>query len=289
LFNSRDFRRNLQCAVAGLAILAATWVSAAGQAPSDIVPHSSPAEVAEGIELNKGAEAYRGARYDEAIVHFQKATELAPDEPIARLYLATALSQNVVPGLDTPENLRLAQQAIDNFQWVLSKKPHDVNSMKQVAGVYYSIKKLDDARTWQKKVLDEDPKDTDAAYTIGVIDWTQAHQNVLEALTRAGLTDDGAGNATAPAAVMEAIKAKNGDLVEEAMHYLSLAVQMRANYDDAMAYLNLIYRRKADLDWNDQEAREDDVASAVAWTQKAMEARKVNAEKSRAGADSKQP
>ncbi len=65
---------------------------------------------------------------------------------MAKSYLATALSQNIVPGLDTPDNLKTAQQAISIFQEVLAKDPNDVNSMKQIAGIYFNIKKLDDAQ-----------------------------------------------------------------------------------------------------------------------------------------------
>lgn len=101
--------------------------------------------------LNKGVDAYKSAKYDEAIDHFQKATELDPSLPMAKSYLATALAQNVVAGLDTPENLKTAQSAISMFQEVLDKEPTDVNSMKQIAGIYFSIKKLDDAEVWQKK------------------------------------------------------------------------------------------------------------------------------------------
>ena len=51
-------------------------------------------------QLNKGVEAYKSAHYEEAINHFQKATQLDPNLPMAKSYLATALAQNVVPGLD---------------------------------------------------------------------------------------------------------------------------------------------------------------------------------------------
>ena len=54
-------------------------------------------------QLNKGVDAYKSGKYEEAIGHFQKATELDPSLPMAKSYLATALSQNVVPGLDTPK------------------------------------------------------------------------------------------------------------------------------------------------------------------------------------------
>jgi tetratricopeptide (TPR) repeat protein len=202
---------------------------------------------------------------------------------MAKSYLATALAQNVVPGLDTPDNLKTAQQAIDMFQEVLNKDPHDINSMKQIAGIDFSIKKLDEARDWQKKVLAEDPKDPEAAYTVGVIDWMQAHQNTLNALQATGINDDGEGNAKAPKNVMEPLKAKNGPLVEEALQYLNQAVEIRPNYDDAMAYLNLIYRRKADLDWGNEGARKEDVAKAEEWRNKAMGTRKANEEKKNQG------
>jgi tetratricopeptide (TPR) repeat protein len=230
-------------------------------------------------QLNKGVDAYKSGKYEEAIGHFQKATELDPSLPMAKSYLATALAQNIVPGLDTPENLKTADQAISIFQEVLAKKPDDVNSLKQIAGIYFSIKKLDDAKTWQKKVLAVDAKDPEAAYTVGVIDWTEAHENVLKALVPAGLNDDGEGNVKAPKKVMDTIKDENSALIEEGLQYLNQAVANRANYDDAMAYLNLIYRRKADLDFGNDAARNADLAQAEEWRTKAMGTRKANEEK----------
>ena len=234
-------------------------------------------------QLNKGVDAYKSARYEEAIGHFQKATQLDPGLPMAKSYLATALAQNVVPGLDTPDNLKTAQQAIDIFQEVLAKDPSDVNSLKQVAGIYFSIKKLDDAKAWQKKVLAVDPKDPEAAYTVGVIDWTEAHENTLKTLAPAGVNDDGEGNAKAPKKIMEPLKALNGPLVEEGLQYLNQAVANRDNYDDAMAYLNLIYRRKADVDFGNEAARKEDVAKAEEWRTKAMATRKAVEAKKNAG------
>jgi len=234
-------------------------------------------------QLNKGVDAYKSARYEEAIGHFQKATQLDPSLPMAKTYLATALAQNVVPGLETQDNLKTAEQAISIFQEVLNQQPSDVNSMKQIAGIYFSIKKLDDAKSWQKKVLAVDPKDPEAAYTVGVIDWTQAHENTLKALVPAGINDDGEGNAKAPKKVMEPLKQQNSALVEEGLQYLNQAVANRPTYDDAMAYLNLIYRRKADIDFGDEASRKADVAKAEEWRTKAMGTRKANEEKKNAG------
>jgi tetratricopeptide (TPR) repeat protein len=234
-------------------------------------------------QLNKGVEAYKSAHYEEAIGHFQRATQLDPNLPMAKSYLATALAQNVVPGLDTPDNTKTAQQAIDIFQQVLAQDPNDVNSMKQIAGIYFSMKQYDQAKNWQKKVLAADPKDPEAAYTVGVIDWTLAHENALKALLPAGINDDGEGNVKAPKKVMADLKEVNAPLVEEGLQYLNQAVTNRANYDDAMAYLNLIYRRKADIDYGDAAAVKDDIAQAEKWRTDAMGTRKANEAKKNAG------
>ncbi|HUA91327.1 MAG TPA: tetratricopeptide repeat protein [Terracidiphilus sp.] len=234
-------------------------------------------------QLNKGVDAYKSAHYEEAIDHFQRATQLDPSLPMAKTYLATALAQNVVPGLDTPDNLKTANQAIAIFQEVLSKDPNDVNSMKQIAGIYFSVKNLDQAKEWQKKVLAVDPKDPEAAYTIGVIDWTKAHENTLKALQEAGLNDDGKGNVKAPKKVMEPLAKQNAPLVEEGLQYLNQAVANRSNYDDAMQYLNLVYRNKADVDYGNTSAVNQDLAMAQDWTSKAMSTRKANEQKKNAG------
>jgi tetratricopeptide (TPR) repeat protein len=234
-------------------------------------------------QLNKGVEAYKAARYEEAIGHFQKATELDPSLPMAKSYLATALAQNVVPGLSTPDNLKNAQQAISIFQEVLNKEPNDVNSLKQIAGIYFSIKKFGEAKDYQKKVLAADPKDPEAAYTVGVIDWTLAHENTLKALAAAGMNDDGEGNTKAPKKVLEQIKEENTPLVNEGLQYLNQALANRANYDEAMSYMNLVYRRKADVDYTDPATVKADIASAKEWSSKAMGTRKANEEKKSKG------
>jgi tetratricopeptide (TPR) repeat protein len=233
--------------------------------------------------LNKGVEAFKSAHYEEAIGHFQQATQLDPSLPMAKTYLATALAQNVVPGVTSKENLANADHAIGLFQEVIDKDPSDVNSAKQIAAIYFQLNNFDKAKEWQKKVLSVDPKDAEAAYTVGVIDYTVAYKNAKDALAAAGQSDDGEGNVKAGKKVLQDIKDKNQALVDEGLQFLNQAVQNRANYDDAMVYINLVYRRKADLDYQDPNAVKADVATAKEWAGKALGARKANEEKKNAG------
>ena len=229
------------------------------------------------MELNKGVAAFKAGKPEQAITHFQDATKYDPKLPQAKEYLATALAQNVIPGLTSKENLKTAQEAIDTFQQVLVDHPDDVNSLKGVGSLYFNMKKLPEAREWQKKVLAVDPKDPEAAYFIGVIDWTIAHENLLKVLQPAGGNDDGAGNVKIlTKGLCTQVQQQNGPLVEEGLKYLTMAVDNRPNYDDAMQYLNLTYRKKADIDCGNEAARKDDVAKATEWVGKAMGTRKEN-------------
>jgi tetratricopeptide (TPR) repeat protein len=231
--------------------------------------------------LNKGVEAYKAGKFEAAINHFQSAAQLDPALPTAKEYLATALSQNVVPGLTTPENIKTAQQAIDTFQEVLKEHPEDVISLKGVASLYFNTKKFDDAKEWQKKVLAIDPKDPEAAYTVGVIDWTQAHENLLK---MNGNNDDGAGNIKLLTKNnCSDIQKQNGALVEEGIKYLDMAIANRPSYEEAMDYENLIYRRKADVDCGNAAAVKTDVETANDWSHKAMGTRKENEAKKNQG------
>jgi tetratricopeptide (TPR) repeat protein len=230
-------------------------------------------------QLNKGVQAYKQAKYEEAIDHFQRAVNLDPTYPMTRLYLATAYANEVVPQLDSPDNEKTAQMAINGFQQVLQDHPDDLTSMKQIAALYFDLNKFDQAKEWQMKVLQTNPKDAEAAYTIGVIDWTVAYKNAVTALRADNMQDDGEGNVKMPKKMCQELQKDNADLVSEGMKYLQQAVADRPNYDDAMQYLNLMDRRKADLDCGNDAARKADLADAQDWVHKAMGARKANEEK----------
>jgi len=141
---------------------------------------------------------------------------------------------------------------------------NDLIALRQVASIHRNIKQYDAAKADELKIISLDGKDAEANYTIGVIDWTQAYKNATTILGAAGITDDGLGNVKKSKDVCAKLAEVNTPLVTEAQTYLQKAVDINPNYDDAMQYLNLNYRRKADL------------AQADAWVVKATGARKAN-------------
>ena len=227
-------------------------------------------------QLVKGVQSFKAGEYEQAVDHFQESINLDPTYDAAKLYLATAYSYQVVPNLTDANNLKIAHKALDGFDEVLAKTPDDLGALRQEASIYRNIKEYDKAKAIEVKIIGLDPKDAEANYTIGVIDWTQSYKNATTILGAAGLQDDGNGNAKKSKDVCQKLVAANTTLVNEAMTYLQQAVNINPNYEDAMSYLNLNYRRKADLECGNDQARKDDLAQADMWVQKSMGARKAN-------------
>ena len=65
----------------------------------------------------------------------------------------------------------------------------------------------------------------------------------------------------------------------EGIDHLNQAIQLRNDYDDAMQYANLMYRRKADIDCGDPVAVKADLAKADDYVKQAMGARANNEKK----------
>jgi tetratricopeptide (TPR) repeat protein len=234
-------------------------------------------------QLNKGVQSYKNARYEEAIEHFKNAVALDPSLVNARLYLATAFAQQYIPGADTPENNRFAEQAIDEFKKVLEQNPvreAQVSSLKGIASLYFNMKKLDQAKEYNRKVTELDPNDPEAFYSIGVIDWTETYAPRMEERAKLGLkpVED-----LKDKKVCAMLKGKNESKVDEGIQALEKALQLRPDYDDAMAYMNLMYRERADYECEDPSARAADKKTADEWVDKTMATKKAKAEKQGTG------
>jgi tetratricopeptide (TPR) repeat protein len=235
-------------------------------------------------QLNKGVSAYKNAHYEEAINHFQQAVELDPSLLNARMYLATAYAQQYIPAVDSPDNVRMAQQAIEQYQKVLDSNPareQKVNSAKGIAYLYLNMKKFDEAKKYYRMASDVDPNDPEPYYSVGVIDWTASYQPRMEERAKLGMKPEESLNPKNKdqKKVCEELKQKNMPSISEGIDSLNKAIQLRSDYDDAMAYMNLMYREKADVECDDLAARAEDLKTADAWVDKTLATKKAKAEK----------
>jgi tetratricopeptide (TPR) repeat protein len=274
------FRFRIFSSVVGFAILCSTLPLALhGQsAASSATPSSAKASASE--ELKLGVEAYQNRKFGDSVAHFQKAVELDPTSLTGKLYLGSALEQSVVAESQTKENLKIAQQAIDIFQQALQQEPKNLSAMRKIADVYFKIQKWEDSKAWQKKILALAPKDAEANYSIGAIDCQVAAQNARKALQSAGLADDSAGNVRASAKIHKIIKEQNSALVAESISLLNQSLAVQPQNVSIYAYLNLAYRRKADLDWENEQERTADITKAENYWQQAYSIHKAQEQSS---------
>src|SRR5207247_11347782 len=114
-----------------------------------------------------------------------------------------------------------------------------VNRRQSIAAIYFKMKKMDEANQYQRKVTEVDPNDTETYYSIGVIDWTEAYQAASEAKGKEGLKVDD--DIIKDKKLCPALKSQNDAVVQDGIDNLNKAIALRPDYDDAMAYLNLLY------------------------------------------------
>ena len=227
-------------------------------------------------QLNKGVQSYKNAKYEEAIEHFKQAVDLDPTLINARLYLATAFAQQYIPGADAPDNNKFAEQAIDQYKAVLNADPKNVNSVKGIAYLYLQMKQFDKAKEFYRKATELDPNDPEPYYSVAVIDWTQTYQPRMEERAKLGLKPE---EPLKDKKVCASLKDKNMTNIQEGIDNLNKALQLRPDYDDAMAYMNLMYRERADVQCEDPAARAADLKTADDWVDKTLAVKKAKAEK----------
>jgi tetratricopeptide (TPR) repeat protein len=99
-------------------------------------------------QLNEAARAYREGHFEEAEQHARKAAELDPDNKTAPMFIARTIHAQFRPGVQTPENIAKARQAIEAYQNILAKNPSDDEAYKAIAYLYGAIKEDDKLRQW---------------------------------------------------------------------------------------------------------------------------------------------
>jgi tetratricopeptide (TPR) repeat protein len=207
--------------------------------------------------LNKGVAAFKNGQSDAAIEDFKQAKEADPDLLNARLYLATAYASLYIPGAPSAENLARGQQAVAEFKEVLDKDPNNLSAIDgigsilfQMAGQPFDEKKFEESKSYHQRHIQLKPDDPEPYYWIGVIDWTQAFRangEMRVAYNKDNIKKQVKDTDPLPPAVRTEYARKYGPFIEEGINDLQKAISLRPDYDDAMAYLNLLYRRKADM------------------------------------------
>jgi len=206
--------------------------------------------------LNQGIQDFRNGQYDEAINSFQRAKYLDPKLMNARLYLATAYASQYIPGAPSEKNQELGRKAVEEFRGVLEIDPQNLSAIDgigsityQMAGTPYDPAKFEESKSFHQKHIQIKPNDPEPYYWVGVIDWVLSFRANNELRTRynqAHVAHQVKDTEPLPPQAREEYVRTYEAVIDEGIESMKHAITLRPDYDDAMAYLNLLYRRKAD-------------------------------------------
>ncbi|MDX6405846.1 MAG: hypothetical protein QOH70_3301 [Blastocatellia bacterium] len=99
-------------------------------------------------ELNETARAYREGHFEEAEQHAKRALYLDPNNKTAAVFIARVIHQQYKPGVDTPENVQKARDAIEAYRHILERDPNNDEAYKAISVLYSAIKDDTKLREW---------------------------------------------------------------------------------------------------------------------------------------------
>jgi tetratricopeptide (TPR) repeat protein len=221
-------------------------------------------------KLNKGVQAYKNAQFDQAIEDFKAAKEFDPSLTNAQLYLATAYATQYIPGAPSPENVKNGEQAIAEYKSILETDPTNLTAIDGMGSVLYNMggtpfdeQKFQDSKSYHLKHIQLQPDNPESYYWVGVIDWSlayHANKEMRDAFNKTSKKPVRESEPMPPALASQFAE-KYGMTIDEGVSNLNTAIEKRPDYDDAMAYLNLLYRQKADSE-TVASARDEDLKNA---------------------------
>ena len=232
-------------------------------------------------QYRKGAQAFRSSQFQIATDYFRNAVELDPSLLNAKLFLATAMVSQYIPGGKSEENVKIGEEAIVEFERVVEAveaereedwtEGHTVardTALGGIAGIYYNMERFEEAKVYQKKRIEVDPNNPEPFYWVGVIDWAMAYPKRMG--YRQDLKIQFKPDEPLPRRDREDLAEMNEEIVEEGIQMLESAIKLKPNHWTAMTYLNLLYRERADLQ-AENGSRKDDLKKADSWMKKALD------------------
>ena len=203
-------------------------------------------------------QAFKNAQYPEAVENFKTAVELDPSFPDRAPVSGDGLHAAVHSGR------RFAGEQSDGHgrprpvpEGAGAGTRRTTVAIASIASLYLNQKKWDEAQQWYEKLIAVDPNNADAYYSLGFIAWSKWYPVYGTARANLGMKQEDPGPIK-DKKVREELKAKYGPVIEGGLQALDKALQIDPEYDDAMAYENLLIRERADLDGHQGRVREAD-------------------------------
>ena len=172
---------------------------------------------------------------DMAVAELRKYLRKRPDDVIAREAL-----------INLYLNANRTTDAIAFFQEYLTKNPRDISAVRSIAQLYAKQGNFNESLNWYEKITQLEPRNPEAFYIFGVVCYEKVSKNP-------------------PADPAERIA-----IIEKGKAALERSIQLKPDYFESMAYLNLLFRQQALVE-TDPVVQQELIAKADAVRNRAVE------------------
>lgn len=248
------------------------------------------------VELKEGNQYYQEEKWQAALNQYKKGLELDPDATFAWRSAGMSALALYKPGVSTPENQVIVQEAITSFENYLEDYPDDTKVREFLMGLYLDAKKYDEALAYVDRQLQKDPDSTplfntkiriliaqDKLQEVAQLAQSHRGENQADILRNVG---QHAWNKSFNDASLS-LETRT-QYVETGREALQKALQLKPNDADAMVYYGLILREKAKLT-SDAVERDALITEAIEYQKKAQEIKKKEMAATAAAAPAPQP
>lgn len=186
---------------------------------------------------------------DAAIQELQRYLKARPDDDAAREAMINLML-----------NAERTSQAIEYFKAYLAAHPADLASVRTIATLYAKQGDFNESLNWYHKITLLDARNPEAHYTFGVVCYEKVARNPPEDMN------------------------ERLQIIERGKAALEQATKLRADYFDAIVYLNLLHREQAKLVTDPEQqqlllARADELRNQAIAINKARKAAEEAAKK----------
>jgi tetratricopeptide (TPR) repeat protein len=211
------------------------------------------------IQIRDANTAYAAEEYATALKHYQRAREIDPqgfpdlDRMIGYSYIGLYKPEDKSPG-----NVKTADAAIQELRKYLRKRPDDRIAREALINLYLNAERITEAINYFREWLKTHPRDIEAVRSIATLHAKQGNfQEALNWYYR--ITQLDAKNPEAhytygvvcyekvaknpPADLAERLQ-----IIEKGKVALQRAIELKADYFEAMVYLSLLFRQQAPLE-----------------------------------------
>jgi len=170
-------------------------------------------------ELNKVAQSYKEKKFAEAEKHAKRALELDPSNENAPVFIARTIHAQYRKGVDTPENVAKANEAVEAYKQLAAKDPNNDEAFTAVTVLLGSLGKPDEQTAWVQQRADNAAvspgKRADALAFLASKDWECSNQ-VTDNRANQQNVDKGDGKV-----VIQYVKPKEGGEYDKAVRCMT--------------------------------------------------------------------